>query len=138
MPQQWRARLGLSEYAGHTGSTGSNTLYSRLPTYAWGASRLAGLHSTLFDIEANIRDGDQRSGLEPIGAQEIERLMATDGVVSRRVEVGLDRRTDAKSHMQDFDTARLMLNRQRFASNNIDPQTGMPLDRKAVTFENLR
>jgi hypothetical protein len=40
--------------------------------------------------------------------------------------------------MQDFDTARLMLNRQRFASNNIDPQTGMPLDRKAVTFESLR
>lgn len=64
--------------------------------------------------------------------------MATDGVVSRREEVGLDHRTDAKSHMQDFDTARLMLNRQRFASNNIDPQTGMPLDRKAVTFENLR
>lgn len=39
---------------------------------------------------------------------------------------------------QDFDTARLIVNQRRFQSNNIDPRTGMPLDSKAVTFENLR
>ncbi|UZJ55132.1 hypothetical protein CBS101457_004452 [Exobasidium rhododendri] len=97
---------------------GNASLYSRLPAYDWSTSRIAGLHSTLFDIESNIQNGDSRTGLEASGAQEIERLMNTQGV--------------------DFDTARLMVNQARFSKNNIDPITGMPLDRKAVTFENLR
>lgn len=66
------------------GSSVARSLYSRLPTYDWSTARLTGLHSTLFDIESNIRDGDQRTGLEAAGAQEIERLMATQGVVSEK------------------------------------------------------
>lgn len=62
--------------------SGNGSLYSRLPAYDWSTSRLAGLHSTLFDIEANMQDGDSRTGLEAGGAQEIERLMNTQGVVS--------------------------------------------------------
>lgn len=66
-----------------SGNSVARSLYSRLPTYDWSTARLTGLNSTLFDIEANIRDGDQRTGLEAAGAQEIERLMATQGVVSK-------------------------------------------------------
>ena len=68
----------------NNGSSVARSLYSRLPTYDWSTARLTGLHSTLFDIEANIRDGDQRTGLEAAGAQEIQRLMATQGVVSEK------------------------------------------------------
>ena len=77
LPEQVRSRLENSAR-----STGSTSLYSRLPAYDWSTSRLAGLHSTLFDIEANIQDGDSRTGLEASGAQEIERIMNSQGVVS--------------------------------------------------------
>jgi hypothetical protein len=70
-----------SKFINAGGST-STSLYSRLPAYDWSTSRLAGLHSTLFDIEANLENGDSRTGLEASGAQEIERLMNTQGVVS--------------------------------------------------------
>lgn len=120
---------------------GSTSLYSRLPAYDWSTSRLAGLHSTLFDIEANIEDGDSRTGLEAGGAQEIERLMNTQGVVSGVGKLALMSLSSClltSFRVQNFDTARLMVNQARFSKNNIDPRTGMPLDRKAVTFENLR
>ena len=63
----------------------SRSLYSRIPAYDWTASRLAGLHSTLFDIEANVRDLDDRTGLEGAGAAEVHRLMQTHGVVSLKL-----------------------------------------------------
>lgn len=72
----------MQDGGGSIGGSASRSLYSRLPAYDWTTSRLAGLHSTLFDIEANIQDGDQRTGLEGAGAQEIERLMAAHNVVS--------------------------------------------------------
>jgi hypothetical protein len=34
--------------------------------------------------------------------------------------------------------ARLELNRQRMRDAGVDPDTGLPLDPRAVTFENLR
>lgn len=76
------ASLQPSSTTINNGTNVARSLYSRLPTYDWSTARLSGLNSTLFDIEANVRDGDQRTGLEAIGAQEIERLMATQGVVS--------------------------------------------------------
>lgn len=72
----------LQSFLGKDGHTGSTSLYSRIPAYDWSRSRLAGLNSTLFDIEANMRDGDNRAGLEGGGAQEIERIMNSQGVVS--------------------------------------------------------
>lgn len=36
----------------------------------------------MFDIEANMRDGDSRSGLDEAGAAEVHRIMAQQGVVS--------------------------------------------------------
>lgn len=161
LPSGIRTRLGLGE-RGMLGSTPSGMggagrgLYSHIPAYDWTTSRLAGLHSTLFDIEANVRGGDTRVGLEGAGAAEIERLMQTQAVVRGRESCSfrlcrsrlrVARGTDDSStlsppappaSLQDFDTARLMLNQARFSKNNIDPRTGMPLDSKAVTFENLR
>jgi hypothetical protein len=48
---------------------------------------MAGLHSTLFDIESNMQDGDDRAGLEGSGAQEVERIMNSQGVVSELEEI---------------------------------------------------
>ncbi|PWN94232.1 hypothetical protein FA10DRAFT_264792 [Acaromyces ingoldii] len=121
LPASLQDRLSPSLPTSSTSSSSRvpRSLYARLPTYDWASSRLAGLHSTLFDIEENMRDSaETRSGLEQAGADEVKRVMQQQGV--------------------DFDTARLIVNQRRFQSNNIDPRTGMPLDSKAVTFENLR
>lgn len=75
MPERFRGFL-------IKGSESSTSLYSRLPAYDWSRSRMAGLHSTLFDIESNMQDGDGRAGLEGSGAQEVERIMNSQGVVS--------------------------------------------------------
>ncbi|KDN44753.1 hypothetical protein K437DRAFT_129994 [Tilletiaria anomala UBC 951] len=86
--------------------------YRRLPVFDWGTARDAGLHSTLFDIEANINDGDTRSGLDQRGAEEVTAIMHAQGV--------------------SFDEARLIRHQNILRQNNIDPHTGMPLDSKAV------
>lgn len=36
----------------------------------------------MFDIEANVRDGDSRAGLDEYQAAEVHAIMATRGVVS--------------------------------------------------------
>jgi len=72
----------------------------------------AGLSSGAFDIEANIRDGDSRAGLDERGTQEVMEIM-------RREKV-------------NFDQARLIRHNQILARNGIDP-SGMPLDSKAIT-----
>ena len=56
--------------------------YARLGTFDWGSSIQAGLNSSLFDIEANVRDGDQRTGLDERGAMDIQTIMQQYGVVS--------------------------------------------------------
>lgn len=40
----------------------------------------AGLSSNAFDIEANVRDGDSRAGLDERGAQEVKDIMRREGV----------------------------------------------------------
>ncbi|EJF64107.1 hypothetical protein BD309DRAFT_962132 [Dichomitus squalens] len=72
----------------------------------------AGLTSSTFDIEANIRDGDSRAGLDERGTQEVLDIMRRERV--------------------NFDQARLIRQNQWLAANGIDP-SGMPLDAKAVT-----
>jgi hypothetical protein len=84
-----------------------------VPGFDWSSNTANGLSSTLFDISANIADGDSRSGLDPSGAQDIQTIMQTQGV--------------------SFDQARLIRHKQILVKNNIDPQTGLPLDSKAVT-----
>ncbi|KAI0630559.1 hypothetical protein C8Q77DRAFT_1133847 [Trametes polyzona] len=72
----------------------------------------AGLSSSTFDIEANIRDGDSRAGLDERGTQEVLDIMRRERV--------------------NFDQARLIRQNRILAAHGIDP-SGMPLDAKAVT-----
>ncbi|KAJ8473045.1 hypothetical protein ONZ45_g2887 [Pleurotus djamor] len=84
--------------------------YTPLATFSEQAN--AGLSSSAFDIEANIRDGDSRSGLDERGTQEVMDIMRRERV--------------------NFDQARLIRQNRILAANGIDP-SGMPLDSKAVT-----
>ncbi|CAE6535310.1 unnamed protein product [Rhizoctonia solani] len=85
-----------------------------IPLSSFEEQRDAGLTSAHFDIESlNILGGDSRSGLDEVGAAEVQRIM-------REEHVG-------------FDEARLIRQKRYLAANGIDPNTGMPLDAKAVT-----
>jgi len=84
--------------------------YTPLSTFADQAH--AGMSSNAFDIEANIREGDTRAGLDERGTQEVMEIM-------RRQRV-------------NFDQARLIRHNQILARNGIDA-SGMPLDSKAIT-----
>ncbi|SYW80466.1 uncharacterized protein UBRO2_03734 [Ustilago bromivora] len=84
--------------------------YMPVPGFDWYSNTANGLSSTLFDISANIADGDSCSGLDPSGAQDIQTIMQTQSV--------------------SFDQARLIRHKQILVKNNIDPQTGLPLDKK--------
>ncbi|OCH96315.1 hypothetical protein OBBRIDRAFT_718806 [Obba rivulosa] len=84
--------------------------YAPLTTFA--AQADAGLTSGQFDIEANMRDGDSRAGLDERGTQEVLEIMRRERV--------------------NFDQARLIRQNRIFAENGIDP-SGMPLDAKSVT-----
>ncbi|KAI0642135.1 hypothetical protein C8Q78DRAFT_1074713 [Trametes maxima] len=84
--------------------------YQPVATFAEQAD--AGLSSSTFDIEANIRDGDSRAGLDERGTQEVLDIMRRERV--------------------NFDQARLIRQNRILAAHGIDP-SGMPLDAKAVT-----
>ena len=87
--------------------------YTAIPGFDWSSNLANGLSSTLFDINENIDGGDARAGLDPTGAQDVQTIMQTQGV--------------------SFDQARLIRHKQILVQNNIDPNTGLPLDSKAVT-----
>ncbi|KAF8159842.1 hypothetical protein B0H34DRAFT_655165 [Crassisporium funariophilum] len=72
----------------------------------------AGMTSSDFDIEANINDGDLRTGLDERGTQEVLEIMRRERV--------------------NFDQARLIRHNRILARNGIDP-SGMPMDSKAIT-----
>lgn len=92
--------------------------YIRLPTFnrrGFGDDIERGLTSDTFDLALNNLDtGDTRSGLDPIGAEQVERIMQERGVT--------------------FDEARRIRHEYTLAKNGVDPRTGLPLDRKAVFF----
>lgn len=90
----------------------NRTPYTPLPT-SWGSQLAGGLSSSLFDISTNIANGDTRTGLDESGAQDIQTIM--------------------RDHNVGFDQARLIRHKQVLRANNIDPNTGLPLDSKAVT-----
>lgn len=52
--------------------------YTRLTTFSSQVN--AGLSSSEFDIEANIRDGDSRAGLDERGTQEVMDIMRRERV----------------------------------------------------------
>lgn len=50
------------------------------PLNSFAGQRAAGLHSSAFDIEANISEGDSRMGLDEAGAAEVAEIMRTHRV----------------------------------------------------------
>lgn len=52
--------------------------YQALSTFADQAN--AGLSSSAFDLEGNIRDGDSRMGLDERGVQEVQDIMRRERV----------------------------------------------------------
>lgn len=103
--REWAAMLARNMLPG--------AAYERLAGADWQTAVDAGLTSSRFDIEANIRGGDPRAGLDEAGLAAVHRIMSEQRV--------------------SFDEARLRHHRAVLASHNIDPRTGMPLDAKAVT-----
>lgn len=55
--------------------------YVPLEAFDWHSATRAGLSSTLFDIEANVRDEDPRVGLDETGMQELHQIMQQQGIV---------------------------------------------------------
>ncbi|KAH9888805.1 hypothetical protein C8Q73DRAFT_655183 [Cubamyces lactineus] len=97
-----------SLFGGHRGPVAAH--YQPVATFAEQVD--AGLSSSTFDIEANIREGDSRAGLDERGTQEVLDIMRRERV--------------------NFDQARLIRQNRILAAHGIDP-SGMPLDAKAVT-----
>jgi len=86
--------------------------YSRLATFS--AQAANGLTSRNFDLqENNLEAGDSRSGLDESSAREVHAIMQQQGI--------------------SFDEARLVRHKRILQLNGVDPQTGLPLDSKAVT-----
>jgi hypothetical protein len=83
-----------------------------VPVATFSQQANAGLTSSAFDIEANIRGGDSRTGLDERGTQEVLDIMRRERV--------------------NFDQARLIRQNRILALNGIDA-SGMPLDSKAIT-----
>jgi len=83
-----------------------------VPLSTFEAQRDAGLTSNTFDLEENIAD-DVRVGLDERGEEEVRMIMQARGVT--------------------FDQARLIRHKEHLTRNGIDPNTGMPLDSKAIT-----
>ena len=87
LPESFQERIPnflhpTSSLGSSSGGAGSRRGYSRLPRFDWGTASGAGLNSSLFDIEANVADGDSRSGLDQRGAEEVHTIMQSQGVVS--------------------------------------------------------
>lgn len=71
----------LSEPMRHRIQTVLGARYSPLSRFDWNTAADVGLTSSLFDIEANIWDGDAREGLDERGTQEVHRLMQEHNIV---------------------------------------------------------
>lgn len=95
--------------------------YTPLSTFAEQAN--AGLNSTTFDIEANIRDGDSRAGLDERGTQEVLEIMRRERVKSAHL-IPLtfhDACSNDLARSSSFDQARLIRQNRILAANGIDP-----------------
>ncbi|KAJ1985077.1 hypothetical protein H4R34_000254 [Dimargaris verticillata] len=104
----WLQRLNVFRYFGHGG-------YQPTLTNAPGsfqANLESGFSSATFDLSENIASGDPRAGLER--TEELQAIM--------------------KAHSCGFDKARKIYHQRNLQRHNIDPNTGIPLDPKAVVF----
>ncbi|KAN0062592.1 hypothetical protein ACQY0O_005124 [Thecaphora frezii] len=142
LPSPNDTRTGMLGSLFSSSSSSSAARYARIGAFDWGTSIRSGLNSSLFDIEANVRNGDQRSGLDERGAMDVHTIMQQYGVLSLFLPLSLPFSLSlTHTHtllgpsptLQSFDEARLIRHKQILASNNIDPLTGLPLDSKAVT-----
>ncbi|KAJ3131119.1 hypothetical protein HK100_006778 [Physocladia obscura] len=80
-----------------------------IPEYvSWDEARQRGFDSSTFAIN----EDDPRRGFARDAAEEVQRLMDSHGV--------------------DFDQARVLLVQRQMRDNGIDPETGLPLDPRAV------
>lgn len=80
----------------------------------------AGLTSSNFDVEANIRDGDSRAGLDEHGTQEVLEIMRQERV-KRVPQLACASRRLNISRTYSFDQARLIRQNRILAANGIDP-----------------
>lgn len=55
-------------------------LHNYMPLSSFSDQASAGLNSAAFDIEANIRDGDSRLGLDERGVREVQEIMRRERV----------------------------------------------------------
>ncbi|KAH9821739.1 hypothetical protein DFH28DRAFT_1120033 [Melampsora americana] len=81
--------------------------YAPIPTFD--AAQSSGYTSSNFDLSANLSDEDRRQ----LDLEEVRRIMA--------------------EHRCNFDQARLIRHNRYLARNGVDPLTGLPTDRKAIT-----
>lgn len=65
VPMKVRSLFGLNQY---------------IPLSTFSSQAESGLTSVMFDIEANINDGDSRAGLDERGTQEVLEIMRRDRV----------------------------------------------------------
>ncbi|SJL03378.1 uncharacterized protein ARMOST_06732 [Armillaria ostoyae] len=90
--------------------------YTPLSTFAEQAN--AGLSSSSFDIEANLRNGDSRAGLDEQGTQEVMEIMRRERVKCVNKFNAADEETYANT--PSFDQARLIRHNRILARNGID------------------
>jgi hypothetical protein len=89
----------------------------------------AGLSNSNFDIQANINDGDSRTGLDERGTQEVMDIMRRERVTCVPLLTLYHRSFALTVHLRHFirfDQARLIRHNRILARNGIDP-SGMAL-----------
>lgn len=96
----------------HLQTTRGRRTGNQLAVSGFAKDVIAGLQSPNFSLSRNLEQGDQRRGLDDERASEIAGIMREKGC--------------------DFDNARLELAKQRMQEAGIDPETGLPLDPKAL------
>jgi len=89
------------------------SLFKYQPVGSFQDDAAAGLHSSNFDLAANIEAGDSRSGLDEQGKKEVLRMMKTMGV--------------------GFDEGRRLVMQEKFRKAGVG-EDGRPRDPKFVSF----
>lgn len=88
--------------------------YIAIPQHSFTDDMEAGFTSSEFDLSQNVNDSDDRHGLDTEARKEVKRIMKTKKCT--------------------FDQARLIFLQDKMRRAGIDPMTGLPTDRKFVSF----
>ncbi|KAL7009714.1 hypothetical protein EMMF5_000622 [Cystobasidiomycetes sp. EMM_F5] len=109
--------------------------YQALNTFDNAAA--AGFNTSTFDLSQNLEDGETRSGLDEDSLREVRRIMdrwvADMATLAQALHQTNWSCSDYHSHRVGFDEARLIRQQRIMRQNGIDPATGLPLDKKAIT-----